>query len=263
MNALAHLLGLLLALGGFAGLAMAMARQQEDTLGRELGRTATRSLRTGGWLLIGACLWLCIATWGWGLGLVIASGHTSAGAALVFCTLIVLDRRRVARAPAKPDRRARAAPAGAGAERSARAVPARAGVGGAGAGTGTGVGAGAGVGAGTGVGADGGARAGVGARAGADSGVGAGPGAGTAAVAGVGATAHARVDGDTSATLEAGTADRASPAALERTTRDAATGSGSAVRPPGLPATHGAAALASPSGHTSPSPGLAPSGQPS
>ncbi|MBU4612406.1 DUF3325 domain-containing protein [Achromobacter sp. GG226] len=97
-----HALALVLAVGGFAGLALAMARHQDDLFGREAPPHLTRACRVTGWLLIVACVWLCVALWGWGLGLVIASGHTSAGAGLVFCALIAIDRRQQARAGAKP-----------------------------------------------------------------------------------------------------------------------------------------------------------------
>lgn len=108
-----HTLAFLLALGGFSHLALAMVRHQEQVFGRESSPRATRACRLVGWVLVIACLAWCVGTWGWGLGLVIASGHTSAGAGLVFCALIVIDRRRQAQTQARvasTGRPARAAP---------------------------------------------------------------------------------------------------------------------------------------------------------
>jgi len=79
---------------GFAGLAVAMERAQEDVLGRRLGIRLARLSRLAGWAWLGlALLWL-VAWQGWGLGLVAYSGHTSLAAGVVFCGLIVLSRRR-------------------------------------------------------------------------------------------------------------------------------------------------------------------------
>lgn len=83
-----------LCLAGFAVLALATDRAQQDLLGRELPATTTRRLRVLGWALLTAALWLAVAALGWGLGLVAYSGHTSAGAALVFVALVAWNRRR-------------------------------------------------------------------------------------------------------------------------------------------------------------------------
>jgi len=89
-----HVLILFLCLGGFACLAMAMVRHQEDVLGHELPPGRTRTLRWVGWLLLLSALWLAVLAMGWAAGLVAYSGHTSAGAGLVFIALMRLDRWR-------------------------------------------------------------------------------------------------------------------------------------------------------------------------
>jgi len=85
---MSHLLPFMLCLAGFAGLAFAMDRQQRNVIGRPLKAAATYVLR-----VVGACVLLCalglLVTWnGWGLALVIFSGHTSLAAGLVYCGLL-------------------------------------------------------------------------------------------------------------------------------------------------------------------------------
>jgi len=89
-----HLVVFLLCLGGFASLAAATERQQEEQLGRALARPTTRILRWTGWsaLFLGAIG--AVATHGWSLGLVIYSGHTSLCAGMVFVSLITRKRLR-------------------------------------------------------------------------------------------------------------------------------------------------------------------------
>jgi len=87
-----HLLPFLCCLAGFTALAMAMDRPQEAVFGRTLPRVPVLALR-----VVGACLLLLALGWlagrqGWGLGLVMFSGHTSLTAGIVFCTLVVLER---------------------------------------------------------------------------------------------------------------------------------------------------------------------------
>lgn len=94
-----HLFLFLLCIGGFACLALAMERHQEDRFGRVLAPGHTRALRIAGWLLLVGALWLAIGAMGTGFGLVAYSGHTSLAAGLVFVTLIALDRRSAARQP--------------------------------------------------------------------------------------------------------------------------------------------------------------------
>jgi len=91
-----HALPFLLCFAGFIALALAMDRAQETVFGQSLTRRAPivllRAVGTG--LLLWALS--SLASWqGWGLGLVMFSGHTSLAAGLVFCALIVLERRQV------------------------------------------------------------------------------------------------------------------------------------------------------------------------
>lgn len=94
MSLLQHGWILVCCLLGFAGLAVAMERVQEDVLGRRLGVRPICLLRLFGcvWLLQ-ALAWL-VAWQGWGLALVAYSGHTSLAAGVVFSGLIVLGRGR-------------------------------------------------------------------------------------------------------------------------------------------------------------------------
>ena len=89
-----HLLAQLGSVAGFGLLAAAMARTQEDLFGRELPRSVGRLLRALGGLLLAAVLALLVAWQGWGLGLVMYSGHTSLAAGLVLAALILRGRRR-------------------------------------------------------------------------------------------------------------------------------------------------------------------------
>lgn len=89
-----HLLTALLSLGGFAALALAMERHQEDLFGAPLPAARTRLLRAAGWLLLLLALGVAVRSHGWSLGLVAYSGHTSFGAGVVFVALIWADRRR-------------------------------------------------------------------------------------------------------------------------------------------------------------------------
>ena len=94
----AHILTLALTLAGFACLAVAMPRHQTDLLGRELAPALGRRLRTMGWLLLVCALWPVVDALGWAFGLTVYCGHLSASAALIFISLLVIDRRRRARA---------------------------------------------------------------------------------------------------------------------------------------------------------------------
>lgn len=89
-----HLLVLLLCTLGFAALALAMERHQEDLFGHALASTATRWLRVTGWAALGLALVVIVKAQGWSVGLVSYSGHTSLGAGLVFGALVVVERRR-------------------------------------------------------------------------------------------------------------------------------------------------------------------------
>ena len=83
-----HLLAGVLCLGGFTALAFATRRQQRDLIGRSLRRGLTLLLR-----LMGACALLLacglLVDWqGWGLGLVMFSGHTSIAAGIIYLILV-------------------------------------------------------------------------------------------------------------------------------------------------------------------------------
>ncbi len=91
-----HALAFLLCLAGFTALAFAVERQQHDLFGRTLPAGITRALRIAATcllLLALAMLAMLVTLRGWGLGLVLLSGHTSAAAGLVYCALFVWARR--------------------------------------------------------------------------------------------------------------------------------------------------------------------------
>ena len=79
---------------GFALLALAMDRHQEDLFGRALPALTTRGLRASGWTALLVGLAFAVSGQGWALGLVSYSGHTSLCAWLVFGALVVLQRRK-------------------------------------------------------------------------------------------------------------------------------------------------------------------------
>lgn len=83
-----HLVAFLLSLAGFAALASATHRQQRDLFGKALGATRTRILRLAGWAALLGALGVLVAEFGWGLGLVMFSGHTSLAAGVIVCGLI-------------------------------------------------------------------------------------------------------------------------------------------------------------------------------
>lgn len=87
-----HLLSFALSLAGFAALALAMERQQHDLFGRRLQPAVTRALRVTGSSALLLALGVLVNRQGWGLGLVMLSGHTSLAAGVVFCTLIRLTK---------------------------------------------------------------------------------------------------------------------------------------------------------------------------
>lgn len=93
-----HVALFLLSLAGFASLALAMIRHQEDLFGKALHPNATRGLRVAGWLFLLLALWRAVSGMGWSFGLTAYSGHTSAAAGLVYIALLadnrVKERRR-------------------------------------------------------------------------------------------------------------------------------------------------------------------------
>ena len=90
-----HLVTLILCMAGFAALAFGAGRQQEDLFGRELARAATSTWRCGGALLLATALVLLVAAHGWGLALVMFSGHTSLAAGLVYLSLAAWNRLQI------------------------------------------------------------------------------------------------------------------------------------------------------------------------
>ena len=83
-----HLPAFVLCLAGFTALAFAMRRQQRDIIGRPLRLTTTYVLRVAGACALLFALGILVARQGWGLGLVMFSGHTSLTAGIVLCALI-------------------------------------------------------------------------------------------------------------------------------------------------------------------------------
>jgi len=96
-----HALAFLLCLSGFSALAFAVERQQDDLFGRALPAGKTRGLRVAATCLLLLALAVLVTQLGWGLGLVLFSGHTSAAAGMVYCALLAWARRS-----ARPSRRA-------------------------------------------------------------------------------------------------------------------------------------------------------------
>ncbi|MDA7417421.1 DUF3325 domain-containing protein [Xenophilus arseniciresistens] len=94
-----HLIAALMCVPGFAALALAMERHQEDVFGAALAAGRTRALRVAGWALLLLALVLLVRTQGWSLGLVSFSGHTSFAAALSFLGLIAIERWRLRAQP--------------------------------------------------------------------------------------------------------------------------------------------------------------------
>lgn len=90
---MSHLLSILLCLAGFTALACAMARQQDELFGQALPGQVTKGLRVMGACALFAALGVVVDRQGWGLGLVIYSGHTSFAADAVYCALLRYSSR--------------------------------------------------------------------------------------------------------------------------------------------------------------------------
>jgi hypothetical protein len=84
-------IGLLLCMAGFAGLALATSRHHRDVFGTPPGAARRKALRLAGWGLLALSLWPCLASWG-PLGLVAWAGLLSLGAITV--VLALTYRRR-------------------------------------------------------------------------------------------------------------------------------------------------------------------------
>ena len=76
-SAMTHLAAFVLCLAGFAALAFATRRQQRDILGGSLRSATTYGLRVAGACALLSALGILVAKYGWSLGLVMFSGHTS------------------------------------------------------------------------------------------------------------------------------------------------------------------------------------------
>jgi len=89
-----HLAAFVLCLTSFAALAFATRRQQRDIVGRSVRSSTTNALRALGACALLFALGILIVRYGWSLGLVMFSGHTTSAAALVYCALIALVKMR-------------------------------------------------------------------------------------------------------------------------------------------------------------------------
>jgi hypothetical protein len=83
-----HALALALCLTGFATLALAMRRQQNEIFGRQLRPAHTSRFRAAGAIALLITLGVVVAQRRWSFGLVIFSGHASLAAGVVYCGLI-------------------------------------------------------------------------------------------------------------------------------------------------------------------------------
>lgn len=92
-----HLLTFFICLVAFAALALATERQQQTCFNAALAASSTRALRITGWTALLAALAVIVSQQGWGMGLVVYSGQTSAAAGLVYLALIAVERRRPSR----------------------------------------------------------------------------------------------------------------------------------------------------------------------
>ncbi|NNM74144.1 DUF3325 domain-containing protein [Enterovirga aerilata] len=89
---MSHLVALVLCVAGFGGLALATDRQQHAVFGRALPEGVTYGLRIAGAAALLLALGSLVVRQGWGLGLVMFSGHTSLASGLVHATLIGYSR---------------------------------------------------------------------------------------------------------------------------------------------------------------------------
>lgn len=77
------LLAFSLAYAGLAALSLAMERHHRDLFGRAPGRRARPVLRGGGWLLLLAAIWPCVAAAQVSIGIILWLGLASAAALLL------------------------------------------------------------------------------------------------------------------------------------------------------------------------------------
>lgn len=89
-----HLGTLMLCVLAFACIALSMERHQDALFDQLLSARTTRILRILGWLMLAGALALELAQPLRGLGVVRWFGCLSAGAGLVFISLVAMARRR-------------------------------------------------------------------------------------------------------------------------------------------------------------------------
>ena len=94
---MSHLWILALCVLGFACLALAMDRHQNDLFDRALGPALTKTLRTAGWVLLFGSLFMALRQPLWSISLVAWFGYLSAGAGVVFLALVLMGRAIVPR----------------------------------------------------------------------------------------------------------------------------------------------------------------------
>lgn len=89
-----HAFVLASSVAGFAALALATGRQQDELLDRPLPGAVARAFRAVGWGLLLIALAGAVRGWGWAFGLVAYSGHTSLAAGVVYAAALLAARRR-------------------------------------------------------------------------------------------------------------------------------------------------------------------------
>lgn len=97
-----HAAVFILSLAGFAVLLLAMARHQQDWLGRKLTQTPRRRLRIGGFALIALAFLVAGLGLGWAYGSVLWCGWLTVAAVLVVTANT--NRERIQRRLAKAGR---------------------------------------------------------------------------------------------------------------------------------------------------------------
>lgn len=91
---MSHLPATLLALAGFALIALSMGRHQTAIVGRRLSPSTSRRARVAGYALLALALLLDLAVFGGAYGAVAWWGHLSVGAWSVVAWLTWRTRRR-------------------------------------------------------------------------------------------------------------------------------------------------------------------------
>ncbi|MGJ7579414.1 DUF3325 domain-containing protein [Variovorax sp. RHLX14] len=92
-----HVVVFALCLGAFAGIALAVERQQEELFGRALSIATTRLLRIAGWTGLMLAFAVAVRAQGWAFGGVAWVGHLSLAAGCVFGAMVIGVRLRTGR----------------------------------------------------------------------------------------------------------------------------------------------------------------------